>query len=28
MQVDAYFGRGLNNNSYFASIGFSYLFMW
>ena len=27
MQVDAYFGRGLNNNSYFASIGFSYLFM-
>ena len=27
MQVDAYFGRGLNNNSYFASVGFSYLFM-
>ena len=27
MQVDAYFGRGLNKNSYFASIGFSYLFM-
>ena len=26
-EVDAYFGRGLNNNSYFASVGFSYLFM-
>ena len=24
-EVDAYFGRGLNNNSYFASVGFSYL---
>ena len=26
MQVDAYFGKGLNNDMYFASIGFSYLF--
>lgn len=27
MQLDAYLGSGLNNNSYFASVGFSYLFM-
>lgn len=26
MQVDAYFGTGLNNDMYFGSIGFSYLF--
>tara|TARA_B100001093_G_scaffold473170_1_gene496865 strand:- start:497 stop:964 length:468 start_codon:yes stop_codon:yes gene_type:complete len=26
MQVDAYFGKGLNSDMYFASVGFSYLF--
>ena len=26
MQLDAYFGKGLNNDLYFGSIGFSYLF--
>ena len=26
MQVDAYFGKGFNNELYFASAGFSYLF--
>ena len=27
MQLDAYFGKGLNNDLYFGSIGFSYLFI-
>jgi len=27
MQLDAYFGKGLNNDMYFASVGFSYLFI-
>ena len=27
MQIDAYFGKGLNNDLYFGSIGFSYLFI-
>ena len=27
MQLDAYFGIGLNNDLYFGSIGFSYLFI-
>lgn len=26
MQVDAYFGKGLKSDMYFASVGFSYLF--
>ena len=26
IQVDAYFGKGFNNEMYFASVGFSYLF--
>ena len=26
IQVDAYFGKGLNNDMYFTSLGFSYLF--
>ena len=27
MQLDAYFGKGLNNDLYFGSVGFSYLFI-
>ena len=27
MQIDTYFGTGLNNNMYFGSVGFSYLFL-
>ena len=27
MQVDAYFGKGIQNDMYFASVGFSYLFI-
>jgi hypothetical protein len=27
MQLDAYFGKGLSNDMYFASLGFSYLFI-
>jgi hypothetical protein len=27
MQLDAYFGKGFNNDLYFASVGFSYLFI-
>ena len=27
MQLDAYLGKGLNNDMYFASVGFSYLFI-
>ena len=27
IQLDAYFGKGLNNDMYFASVGFSYLFI-
>ena len=27
MELDAYFGKGLNNDLYFGSVGFSYLFI-